>query len=179
MSALSYTKMLAASLCGGSSRRLIAGWWYSILALTCVLSLMACGVVGTRSFSEGFVSVWSALLLLALSIGGTMIMRKFHNSMAVGFFMGGVVALSQMFFFLSMIYLGYRKDNVMDGLPAGRETRMAIVCFLQFGLLGSFATILAAHRSEIIEKDEMTEAGTYDTPYTAEGTYDTPYTAAS
>ena len=34
-----------------------------------------------------------------------MIMRKFHNSMAVGFFMGGVVAMSQMFFFLSMVYV--------------------------------------------------------------------------
>jgi len=61
--------------------------------------------MGTRSFAEGFASVWSAVLLLALSIGGTMIMRKFHNSMAVGFFMGGVVAMSQMFFFLSMMYV--------------------------------------------------------------------------
>jgi hypothetical protein len=38
-----------------------------------------------------------------LSIGGTMIMRKFHNSMAVGFFMGGVVAMSQLFFMLFLM----------------------------------------------------------------------------
>ena len=76
---------------------------YSILGMTGILALMSCAVVGTRSLSEGFTSVWSAFMLLALSIGGTMIMRKFHNSMAVGFFMGGVVAMAQMFFFLSLM----------------------------------------------------------------------------
>lgn len=76
---------------------------YSILAMTGVLALMSCAVMGTRSIAEGFTSVWSAFMLLALSIGGTMIMRKFHNSMAVGFFMGGVVAMAQMFFFLSLV----------------------------------------------------------------------------
>jgi hypothetical protein len=78
---------------------------YSILCMTGVLALMSCAVVGTRSLSEGFTAVWSAFMLLALSIGGTMIMRKFHNSMAVGFFMGGVVAMAQMFFFLSLVYV--------------------------------------------------------------------------
>lgn len=34
-----------------------------------------------------------------------MIMRKFHNSMAVGFFMGGVVSTSQMFFLLFLMYV--------------------------------------------------------------------------
>ena len=76
---------------------------YSILGVTGILALMSCVLMGTRSFAEGFTSVWSAFMLLALSIGGTMIMRKFHNSMAVGFFMGGVVAMSQMFFFLAMV----------------------------------------------------------------------------
>jgi hypothetical protein len=59
--------------------------------------------MSTRGLSESFTSIWSALMLLTLSIGGTMIMRKFHNSMAVGFFMGGVVAMSQMFFFLMLL----------------------------------------------------------------------------
>jgi hypothetical protein len=64
---------------------------------------MSCAVMSTRGLSESFTSIWSALMLLTLSIGGTMIMRKFHNSMAVGFFMGGVVAMSQMFFFLMLL----------------------------------------------------------------------------
>lgn len=76
---------------------------YSILGLTAALMLMSFVVMGSRPFSEGFASFWSAAMLCVLSIGGTMIMRKFHNSMAVGFFMGSVVAMSQMFFLLFLL----------------------------------------------------------------------------
>lgn len=166
-----YTALLADSLCGGSSRRLIAGWWYSILGLTGLLALMSCAVMSTRGLSESFTSIWSAMMLLTLSIGGTMIMRKFHNSMAVGFFMGGVVAMSQMFFFLMLIYLGYRKDQKNDNLPVVTETIMAFFCLMQCVLLGTFAAILGAHRSEILEKHEenaprMGQDSFGETPYT-------------
>jgi hypothetical protein len=36
-----YTSYLANRLCGGSSRKLIAGWWYSILALTAALLVVS------------------------------------------------------------------------------------------------------------------------------------------
>lgn len=64
--------------------------------------------------------------------------------------------------------MGYRKDNKIDSLPSGQELLMSMICFAQFVLLGTFAAILAAHRSEIIEKDSEStvDNGTYDTPYT-------------
>jgi len=142
---------------------------YSILGLTGVLALMCCAVMSTRGLSESFTSIWSAIMLLTLSIGGTMIMRKFHNSMAVGFFMGGVVAMSQMFFFLMLIYIGYRKDQKNDGLPVVTESVMAFLCLLQCILLGTFAAILGAHRSEILEKQDENAPGQDSfgtTPYT-------------
>lgn len=64
---------------------------------------MSFAVMGTRPVKEGFASFYSALMLCILSIGGTMIMRKFHNSMAVGFFLGGVLSMSQMFFVLFLM----------------------------------------------------------------------------
>lgn len=56
---------------------------------------------------------------------------------------------------------------MIDQLPAGQETLMALLCFFQFALLGTFAAILAAHRSDIIDKDSMDDNATYETPYTA------------
>jgi uncharacterized membrane-anchored protein len=91
-------------------------------------------------------------MLFLLSIGGTMIMRKFHNSMAVGFFMGSICTCSQMFFTLSLIYLGYGRDQALVNLSSKEEKLMAFLALLQSLLLGSFAAILAAHRSEILEK---------------------------
>jgi hypothetical protein len=46
---------------------------------------------------------------------------------------------------------------------------MAIVCLFQSVLLGTFAAILGAHRSEILEKQEENASrlvdDTYQTPY--------------
>lgn len=60
-------------------------------------------IVSNRPPAEGFAAVWSAIMLCLLFVGGTMIMRKFHNSLAVGFLMGGVVAMSQLFFLLFLM----------------------------------------------------------------------------
>ena len=160
---------------------------------------MSVFVSGTRTLAEGFASIWSALMLMMLSIGGTMIMRKFHNSMAVGFFMGAIVAMSQMFFLLFLMYvprafltdniarppffillfllvylmrilsslsffrsctdryIGYGKDQSLQGRSYKGETVMSMLCLIQSILLGSFAAILGAHRSEILDKPSSYE----------------------
>lgn len=114
---------------------------------------MAFGVLSTRKFAEGFVSIWAAIMLVALSVGGTMIMRKFHNSIAVGFFMGCVCAMAQFFFLLFCIYLGYASDRRQSELPAREERLMALLSLIQSILLASFASILGAHRSEILDRN--------------------------
>lgn len=92
-----------------------------------------------------------------------MIMRRFHNSMAVGFFMGSVVAMSQLFFLLFLVYLGYKVDEAEMGVSNHfQEIWMAMFAFIQSLLLGSFAAILAAHRSEILEKTSTAEDETVD-----------------
>ncbi len=76
---------------------------YAILVLSGILLIMSLLVTSTRVFSEGFAALWSGTMLMFLSIGGTMIMRKFHNSFAVGFFMGSVVAMAQLFLLLFLV----------------------------------------------------------------------------
>lgn len=66
-------------------------------------------------------------------------------------------------------YLGYRKDQKNDELPVFTETMMAFLCLCQSVLLGTFAAILGAHRSEILEKQEENASRM------AEDTYQAPY----
>jgi hypothetical protein len=62
---------------------------------------------------------------------------------------------------------------MVDSLPAGQETFMSIMCMIQCLLLGSFAAILGAHRSDIIDKDgEVDVIGSTD----MSDTYEPPYT---
>lgn len=55
-----------------------------------------------------------------------------------------------------------------DGLPSKQELLMSFLCLVQSVLLGSFAAILGAHRSEIMEKETgstMDGSETYDPPH--------------
>ena len=110
-----------------------------------------------------------------------MIMRKFHNSLAVGFFMGGIVATSQLFFLLFLLFIGYGKDKSELGMSSKEKAFMGFCSLAQSVLLGSFAAILAAHRSEILEKpgtavmdmmDELHGIGSTQTQETA--SYEAP-----
>eukprot|EP00580_Thalassiosira_gravida_P008152 CAMPEP_0201649238 /NCGR_PEP_ID=MMETSP0493-20130528/39048_1 /ASSEMBLY_ACC=CAM_ASM_000838 /TAXON_ID=420259 /ORGANISM="Thalassiosira gravida, Strain GMp14c1" /LENGTH=129 /DNA_ID=CAMNT_0048125073 /DNA_START=125 /DNA_END=514 /DNA_ORIENTATION=- len=123
--------------------------------------------MSSRGGTEAFVSMWSSIVLLILCVGGTVIMRKFQSSVAVGFFMGSVVAASQMFLLVFLILFGYIEDRLENDMPVDGERLNGFVCLVQAVLLGSFAAILAAHRSEILDQKisaEDDEDVTYEAP---------------
>jgi len=66
--------------------------------------------------------------------------------------MGCVVTCSQLFFSLFLMYIGYGKDQQLASMSAKEEGLMAVLALVQSIMLGSFAAILAAHRSEILDK---------------------------
>mmetsp|Transcript_7201 Transcript_7201/g.10319 ORF Transcript_7201/g.10319 Transcript_7201/m.10319 type:complete len:178 (+) Transcript_7201:132-665(+) len=144
---------LANSFCGGSSRKLIAGWWYTILIISLILILMMFWIIPSRDAVESFITFVSAAVVIFISVGGTMVMRKYHNGVAVGFFMGSVVGSSQFFFLLFLIYLGFIRERKELALQTTEETVQAIICLVQSLLLSSFALILGSHRSEILDQD--------------------------
>jgi hypothetical protein len=49
-------------------------------------------------------------------------------------------------------YIGYAKDQGAKNLSSKQEHLMSLFCFIESILLGSFAAILGAHRSEILDK---------------------------
>ncbi|KAL7433812.1 hypothetical protein ACHAXH_005906 [Discostella pseudostelligera] len=148
----SVTTFLSVSLCDGSSRKLIAGWWYFILFISIIQIFIAMYTMSSRGGTEAFISLWSSIVLLLLCVGGTVIMRKFQSSVAVGFFMGSVVAASQMYMLVFLLLFGYIEDRLLNNLPVDGERLNGFVCLVQSILLASFATILASHRSEILDQ---------------------------
>jgi hypothetical protein len=129
-----------------------------------------------RPAAEGWASVGAAVISVVLSVGGTMILRKFHNSMAVGFFMGSILATSQMFFTLALVYISYAQDlraaqheEGGGATVAKEEYFMAVASFLQSALLGSFALLLTAHRSELENPTASPTPGTAASEAQADG----------
>ena len=81
---------------------------YTILAISFFLILMTFYIVPTRDSAEAFSTCWSSLTLICLCVGGTMVMRKFHNSFSTGLFLGGVVGAAQYFFLSAGLYYQYQ-----------------------------------------------------------------------
>ena len=94
------TNLVAKLCCGGSHRKLIAGLWYIIILLSLIFALDSFYILTSRSGSESLVSLWATTVLISLTVGGTITMRSFHSSMAIGFFVGAIVGASQLFFLL-------------------------------------------------------------------------------
>jgi hypothetical protein len=70
--------------------------------------------------------------------------------------------------------MGYGTDQISMSMSSKQESLMSFFCLIQCILLGSFAAILGAHRSEILDKPggvNFTESAdvsdTYDQPYSS------------
>jgi len=83
-----------------------------------------------------------------------MVMKKFHNSFSTGLFLGAVVALAQFFFLSFLIYYGYVIERQSKNQNAFEDGLQACICLIQSILLGSFALMLGAHRSEILSRSQ-------------------------
>lgn len=62
---------------------------------------------------------------------------------------------------------GYIEDRLLNNLPVDGERLNGFVCLVQSILLASFATILASHRSEILDqKISDDDDAAYEAPRT-------------
>jgi len=131
---------------------------------------MSFWTISTRGFAEAFASVWAAITIIGLSVGGTMVMRKFHNSFSVGFFLGSVVATAQFFLLLSLIYFGYAADRQALNKSGTEDIIQGLTCLAQSALLCIFAAILGTHRSafgsesSVLRDAEFPTKSEYDPP---------------
>lgn len=81
--------------------RLINVMWYTSLFLAFVF--MICAIAfgsqnddgdASDSGAVGFAAVWTMLLVIAMGVGGTFVLRKFKTPLAVGFLLGVVIMMA-------------------------------------------------------------------------------------
>uniref|UniRef100_M4BZY4 Uncharacterized protein n=1 Tax=Hyaloperonospora arabidopsidis (strain Emoy2) TaxID=559515 RepID=M4BZY4_HYAAE len=83
---------------------MLLGFMYAIVAIVAAVNNNHEGESDSKSL--GFVGIWAMILIIALSIGGTMVMRKHQTPLAVGFLIGVVLMMSLQMFSLSIIFAG-------------------------------------------------------------------------
>ena len=83
---------------------MLFGFMYAIAAIVAAVNNDGKGESDSKSL--GFVGVWAMILIIALSVGGTLVMRKHQTPLAVGFIIGVVLMMSLQMFSLSIIFAG-------------------------------------------------------------------------
>ena len=81
------------------------------------------------------------LLLIGLSVGGSLVMRKYRTSLAVGFFLGVVMIMSQTMLVLFAVFAGRASTSADDDeKPADRA--FASFCFFLWIVYTAFAGMI-------------------------------------
>lgn len=78
------------------------------------------------------------LLLIGLSVGGSLVMRKYRTSLAVGFFLGVVVIMSQTMLVLFAVFAG-RASTTDDEDEKPADRAFAAFCFFLWIVYSAFA----------------------------------------
>ncbi|ETW00472.1 hypothetical protein, variant [Aphanomyces invadans] len=157
-----------AKACCANPKFVITHLWFTILFFAMMFSLGAIVFAANNngdgpqfSKSLGFAGIWMMFLVIALSIGGTMVLRKYQTPIAIGFFIGVVIMMSLNMFSLSVLcagaaYLAKRSNNGTlseNGWkgPVHSDEASAVFSFFMFVLYFAFAVVLVKHRSIIIK----------------------------
>lgn len=81
------------------------------------------------------------LLLIGLSVGGSLVMRKYRTSLAVGFFLGVVTIMSQTMLVLFAVFAG-RASTTSDKDEKPADRAFAAFCFFLWIVYTAFAGAL-------------------------------------
>ncbi|RHX98695.1 hypothetical protein DYB25_000595 [Aphanomyces astaci] len=158
-----------AKACCANPKLVITYLWFIILFFAVMFSLGAMVFAANNngdgpqySKSLGFAGIWMMFLVIALSIGGTMVMRKYQTPIAVGFFIGVVIMMSFNMFSLSVLcagaaYLAKRSNNgtLNDGNwkgPVHSDEASAVFSFFMFVLYHRAVIIKDGISNELPEK---------------------------
>ena len=80
------------------------GVMYALAAIVAAAANNGSALHDSRSL--GFAGIMAMFLVIGLSVGGTMVMRKYQTPLAVGFFIGVVVMMSLIMFMLFVLFTG-------------------------------------------------------------------------
>ncbi|KAL4109807.1 hypothetical protein PRIC1_001502 [Phytophthora ramorum] len=135
---------------------MLFGFMYAIAAIVAAVNNDGEGESDSKSL--GFVGMWAMILIVALSVGGTMVMRKHQTPLAVGFLIGVVLMMSLQMFSLSIIFAGAAYLARIERAKGDGHTNVhsneagSVFSFFMFVLYAIFTIVLVRHRNIVIKE---------------------------
>jgi len=95
-------------------RPLVTYSWCASLCLaliSVVVGAVAATTIDGGSSGAGFAAVWTSLLILFISVAGTLLLRNDRTEMGIGFLVGSTFMLGQLSFVLFGTFVGLSEDE--------------------------------------------------------------------
>ena len=92
--------------CNSHPKKFISYAWVFSLVLVLIIFIVACIYADKQKgadMANAFAVVWTSLLCLGLSIGGTLVMRKYQTPLAIGYLLGTYFTLF-LFFLINLMF---------------------------------------------------------------------------
>ncbi|CAM9927988.1 unnamed protein product, partial [Discosporangium mesarthrocarpum] len=83
------------------------------------------------SHAASFASVWTLILVILVSVAGTIILRKYHTPLAVGTLLGMTTMMSQLMFVLFAVFMSLASTSETNEL-AFNDRMMSAIAFILF-----------------------------------------------
>eukprot|EP00607_Mallomonas_marina_P008017 CAMPEP_0182417428 /NCGR_PEP_ID=MMETSP1167-20130531/1913_1 /TAXON_ID=2988 /ORGANISM="Mallomonas Sp, Strain CCMP3275" /LENGTH=159 /DNA_ID=CAMNT_0024591007 /DNA_START=177 /DNA_END=656 /DNA_ORIENTATION=- len=137
--------------------------WYLSLLLVAIGFLVVCVAISymksnnAESSAAAFAGIWTMLLLIAVSVSTTIIMRRFPTSIAIGFLLGIFFILSNQMLIVFAIFIYHAKSEAIDKDIKQGDNAFAAFSFMLFIVYMVFGTMLAVFRKDVIQEAKLNE----------------------
>jgi len=137
--------------------------WVVSLVLVFVAFIVACVSAARLAKSGGagqaasFSAMWTALLLVVISVVGTIIMRKYQTALAIGFLLGVIFVMTQQMLIIFAIFTERSKQPNETVTVVQSQQAMAVFSFFLFIVYASFGSMLSVFRNDIIKEEVPSE----------------------
>lgn len=170
--AINFTECFKRSLCcifKNPKREMTYAWLISVvLVLICfiVAAVSASRIAGDNSngnsqdeaadTSASFMAIWTSLMLIVISIVGTVIMRRYQTALSIGFLLGVIFIMTQQMLIIFAIFAERTKNQNLTLHQQQSVEAMAVFSFFLFFIYAIFGSMLAVFRDDIIKQEIST-----------------------
>lgn len=132
-----------------------------LMSLLCVITVFLLACVGASKLKKNdadqttaFFAMWTVLLLLGISVAGTVIMRKYQTNLAIGGFMGVIVVMTNQCLILFAIFVDQSQTTSNTAAATQIYQGMAAFFFLLSAIYGLFCVLLGSFKDVIVQPEE-------------------------
>ena len=136
----------ACFLCARQPKKALTYAWFFSVLLVFIAFIIGCIMAETvEQKSLGFAGIWTVLMMIVLTVGGTIVMRRYQTPLAIGFFLGVLTIMANQCLILTAIF---GADSEKNGNKASGA--FATFCFFLGMVYAIFGLMLAIFRKDLV-----------------------------